>query len=136
MIVGIGNDLESITRVAQVLERQPAFLNMILTKEEVQAAQQRHGKHYAEFIAGRFSAKEAFSKATGYGIGQEVHWHDIAILNADNGRPIITVKNFPYTVRVAITHSDNFVNTIVVIEKLSWLEKLKLSLTGGRGVLQ
>ncbi|MCO6184431.1 holo-ACP synthase [Leuconostoc fallax] len=119
MIIGIGNDTESISRIHGAIERRDNFLTFILTPNELAAASKRKGKHYTEFIAGRFSAKEAFAKATGYGIGNKVHWHDIEILNEDNGRPIMRVKDFPYTTHVAITHSGDYVNTMVVIEKLS-----------------
>lgn len=118
MIIGFGNDIESISRVAQLLERQPQFLAIILTPAEQAAAQQRKGKHFAEFVAGRFSAKEAFSKAVGTGIGNTVGWHDIEILNAENGRPILTAKNFTGRFHVAISHSGDFVNTSVIIEEV------------------
>lgn len=136
MIIGIGNDMESISRVKAVVQRQPDFLTTILTPEEIKAAEKRSGKHYDEFVAGRFSAKEAFSKATGYGIGKQVHWHDVCILNASNGRPLITVKNFPYATRVAITHSGDFVSTIVVIESLNWWQRLWKKLLPQQGVMK
>ena len=135
MIIGIGNDTESISRVGQIVTRQESFMTTILTDAERRQASERHGKHYHEFIAGRFSAKEAFSKATGYGIGAKVHWHDIEVLNEANGRPIMQVKNFPYTIHVAITHSGDVVNTVVVIERLTIWEKVSLRLFPKRGVL-
>lgn len=135
MIIGIGNDTESISRVGNIVNRNSNFMNTILTTRELEQAKKRQGKHFNEFIAGRFSAKEAFSKATGYGIGEKVHWHDIEILNASNGRPIIRVKNFQYNTYVAITHSSDFVNTVVVIERLTVLERISLKLFPKRGVL-
>jgi len=135
MIIGIGNDTESISRVGDIAERKVNFINTILTESERKQAAKRKGKHYNEFIAGRFSAKEAFSKATGYGIGEQVHWHDIEILNATNGRPIMRVKNFVYKTHVAITHSGDRVNTVVIIERLTILERLSLKFFPKRGVL-
>ncbi len=135
MIIGIGNDTESISRVGQIVTRQENFMTTILTDAERRQASERHGKHYHEFVAGRFSAKEAFSKATGYGIGAKVHWHDIEILNEENGRPVMLVKNFPYAIHVAITHSGDFVNTVVVIERLTIWERVSLKLFPKRGVL-
>ncbi|MCK8617374.1 holo-ACP synthase [Fructobacillus sp. M158] len=125
MIIGIGNDMESIARIEAVLERRPNFLSTILTKEEIQAASERTGKHYLEFVAGRFSAKEAYSKALGTGIGKKAAWQDITILNAPSGRPEIRVRGQKATFSVAITHSGDYVSTIVVIEKLSWFERMK-----------
>ncbi|ADG40502.1 MULTISPECIES: holo-ACP synthase [Leuconostoc] len=136
MIIGIGNDTESISRVGQIDERQINFINTILTESEREQASKRKGKHYNEFVAGRFSSKEAFSKATGYGIGEKVHWHDIEVLNADNGRPIMRVKNFAYITHVAITHSGDQVNTVVIIERLTLWDRMSLILFPKRGVLK
>ncbi|MEX0380098.1 holo-ACP synthase [Leuconostoc sp. MS02] len=135
MIIGIGNDTESISRVGIIVEQKNKFIDTILTENERQQAAKRKGKHYNEFIAGRFSAKEAFSKATGFGIGEKVHWHDIEILNAHNGRPIMHVKNFLYKTHVAITHSGDRVNTVVVIERLTIWERMSLKFFPKRGVL-
>ena len=86
MIIGIGNDIESISRVGQIVDQKNKFLTSILTASEIDQASTRRGKHYHEFVAGRFSAKEAFSKATGFGIGEKVKWQDIEVLNEKNGR--------------------------------------------------
>ncbi|MDD9138976.1 holo-ACP synthase [Fructobacillus sp. CRL 2054] len=125
MIIGIGNDMESISRIEAVLQRRPNFLSTILTPSEIEAANKRSGKHYLEFVAGRFSAKEAYSKALGTGIGKSVSWQDVSILNAPSGRPIIHVKGQRHALSVAITHSGDYVSTIVTIERLSWFEKIK-----------
>ncbi|TYC46554.1 holo-ACP synthase [Leuconostoc litchii] len=135
MIIGIGNDTESISRVAQIIERQKSFIPFILTPAERVAAAERKGKHRNEYIAGRFSAKEAFSKATGYGIGEKVQWQDIEILNENTGRPVMKIKNFPYHTYVAITHSGDQVNTVVIIERLTLLEKISVKIFPKRGVL-
>lgn len=124
MIIGIGNDMESISRIAKVLERRPNFLSTILTPAEEAAARERTGKHYLEFVAGRFSAKEAYAKAFGTGIGHAVSWQDISILNAPSGRPVMTVSGQKNRIAVAITHSGDYVNTVVTIEKRSWWQRL------------
>ncbi|MBS9335299.1 holo-ACP synthase [Fructobacillus sp. M1-13] len=125
MIIGIGNDMESISRIESVLNRRPNFLSTILTPAEQEAAKKRTGKHYLEFVAGRFSAKEAYSKALGTGIGKKASWQDITILNAPSGRPIISVRGQNNALSVAITHSGDYVATVVTIESLSFLEKIK-----------
>ncbi|HEY4399503.1 MAG TPA: holo-ACP synthase [Lactobacillaceae bacterium] len=118
MIIGFGNDIESISRINALLERKPQFFDVILTPAERAAAAQRNGKHYVEFLAGRFSAKEAYAKAVGTGIGAQAHWQDIEVLNTENGRPVMTVKNNPHRLHVAISHSGDLVNTSVIIEQL------------------
>lgn len=117
--------MESISRIEAVLNRRPNFLSTILTAKERAAASKRTGKHYLEFVAGRFSAKEAYSKALGTGIGKKAAWQDIEILNAPSGRPTIQVRGQKGTLSVAITHSGDYVSTVVTIEELSWYEKLK-----------
>lgn len=117
--------MESISRIEAVLQRRPNFLSTILTPAEIEVAKQRSGKHYLEFVAGRFSAKEAYSKALGTGIGKNASWQDITILNAPSGRPLIRVKGQKHALSVAITHSGDYVSTIVTIERLSWFEKIK-----------
>ncbi|MBS9338571.1 holo-ACP synthase [Fructobacillus sp. M2-14] len=124
MIIGIGNDMESISRIEAVLNRRPNFLSTILTPKELEVANKRSGKHYLEFVAGRFSAKEAYSKALGTGIGKAVSWQDICILNDDKGRPVIEVLGQKNELSVAITHSGDYVSTIVTIEKLSLWQKI------------
>lgn len=117
--------MESIARVGAVLERRPNFLTTILTGKEQQLLAKRSGKHYLEFVAGRFSAKEAYAKALGTGIGRAVSWQDIEILNAPSGRPVMTVRGQRAKLHVAITHSGDYVNTVVVIEKSPWWQRFK-----------
>ena len=84
-------------------------------------------------LPGVFLRRKLFQKLLANGIGAKVHWHDIEILNEENGRPVVLVKNFPYTIHVAITHSGDFVNTVVVIERLTIWERVSLKLFPKRG---
>ncbi|GAP04341.1 holo-ACP synthase [Fructobacillus tropaeoli] len=130
MIIGIGNDMESISRIEGVLSRRPNFLSTILTPAEQAAVQKRTGKHYLEFVAGRFSAKEAYAKALGTGIGRDVSWQDISILNAKSGRPIMKVVGQKNRIEVAITHSGDYVSTVVTIERVFWVQRLTAHFIG------
>ena len=87
MILGIGNDLECIDRVKQMLVKLPKTATKILTPAELTVFLELSPKRQGEFLAGRFSAKEAYSKAVGTGIGQTVSFLDIEILNDTMGRP-------------------------------------------------
>ena len=87
MILGIGNDLECIDRVKQMLVKLPKTATKILTPAELTVFLELSPKRQGEFLAGRFSAKEAYSKAVGTGIGQTVSFLDIEILNDTLGRP-------------------------------------------------
>ena len=87
VILGIGNDLECIDRVKQMLVKLPKTATKILTPAELTVFLELSPKRQGEFLAGRFSAKEAYSKAVGTGIGQTVSFLDIEILNDTLGRP-------------------------------------------------
>lgn len=117
MIIGIGTDLLDIARVRAILE-QPAgdrFMARVLTAQELQLAEARRGRQ-AEFVAGRFAAKEAVVKALGCGIGKEVSFRDMEVLPDAKGRPVVRLTSAALerlaldgdrlTVHLSITHSD------------------------------
>ena len=88
MIYGIGTDLVNIKRIEEVLFRfGDRFLHRILSEEEV--AEYAKSAQPARFVAKRFAAKEAFSKAYGTGIGESVGWHDVRITHDALGKPLI-----------------------------------------------
>ena len=78
MILGIGNDLCDVEHIASVIQRHGRrFLDRTFTQAEQALAQRR--SEPCLFYAGRFAAKEAFVKALGTGIIEQVHWTDIGI---------------------------------------------------------
>lgn len=85
-----------ITEVKRFLDKidNPNFLNRIFTAEE-QALFEKitNQQTRVEKIAGRFCAKEAVSKALGTGISEGVNFVDIEILQQQNGRPFVNLKN-------------------------------------------
>ena len=86
MIRGIGVDIVEIGRVEALLERfGERFVRRILNEREIQAFRQRGSN--PSFLASRFAAKEAASKAMGTGIAQGVGFHDIEVANDSSGRP-------------------------------------------------
>ena len=88
MIYGIGTDLVDIKRIENALFRYgDRFLHRILAEEEVAAYAE--SAQPARFLAKRFAAKEAFSKAWGTGIGEAVGWHDVAVTHDARGKPLI-----------------------------------------------
>ncbi len=88
MIYGIGTDIVNVARIERALERYgERFPQRILA--DVEMAEYAKAAHPARFLAKRFAAKEAYSKAYGTGIGQEFGWHDIHIGHDPQGRPVI-----------------------------------------------
>ncbi len=92
MIAGIGVDIIRINRIAGILERQgDRFARRILTPLEF-AAYHTAGNP-VPFLAKRFAAKEAASKALGTGIGK-VSFKDIEVNNNDNGAPLLVLHGY------------------------------------------
>lgn len=117
MISGIGIDIVEIPRIKKILERQQTkFVERILTPYEKDAFDQLSENRQLEFLAGRFAAKEAFSKAAGTGIGQDLSFQDIEVRNDDKGKPIIRYKQ-QKGIHLSISHSSNYAVAQVIIEK-------------------
>jgi len=88
MIVGIGTDVCSVGRVAEVLARHgERFVNRILTPDE--RGRYARTRDKAGHLAKRFAAKEAFSKAIGTGIHAPFRWHSITVGRDAKGKPLI-----------------------------------------------
>jgi holo-[acyl-carrier protein] synthase len=90
-IYGIGTDICDVRRIADALQRRgERFALKVLGPGEIEAWRARsarwpeRGKRY---VATRFSAKEAFSKAIGLGLRMPMTWRDCEILNASSGKP-------------------------------------------------
>jgi holo-[acyl-carrier protein] synthase len=88
LIVGIGTDVCSVERIRVALERHgDRFAKHILAETEWAAF--KRNKKPANFLARRFAAKEAFSKAMGTGLVSPVRWPNIAIGHDALGKPQI-----------------------------------------------
>ncbi|MDE2400895.1 MAG: holo-ACP synthase [Burkholderiales bacterium] len=96
MIVGIGTDLCDIRRVdAAVQRRGDRFAERVLGPQELLVYRQRQARaplRGLRYLATRFAAKEAFSKAIGLGIHWPMTWRACEILNAASGRPHIALN--------------------------------------------
>lgn len=90
MINGIGVDLLELKRVAAVYEKHgKRFVRRILTSAEQHEADSRASK--VNYIAKQFAAKEAVSKAIGFGIGK-LRFTDIEVLRDDSGKPHVNLS--------------------------------------------
>jgi holo-[acyl-carrier protein] synthase len=93
MIYGIGTDIVQISRVEAALARSgERFAEKILGPQELDKYHARRAKNAVRglrFLATRFSAKEAFSKAIGLGMRMPMTWRSAQMLNAPSGKPII-----------------------------------------------
>ncbi|MCI2034064.1 MAG: holo-ACP synthase [Lactobacillus sp.] len=115
MIYGIGVDITALARIHAAQTRNAHFAKKILTEAELAVFEELGNKRALEFLAGRFSLKEAYSKAYGTGLGP-VQLHDVECLNDENGRPEITKHPYSGKAFVSISHTDELVMTEVILE--------------------
>ena len=88
MILGVGTDLCEIRRIEEALERfGERFARRILVDSELAVFRRRRKR--AAYLAKRFAAKEAFSKAMGTGIHFPVNWHNVWVVNDRAGKPAL-----------------------------------------------
>jgi holo-[acyl-carrier protein] synthase len=87
MIFGIGTDIVAVSRIDAAIARHgDRFTDRILTAQE-KLDLAAHA--LPRFLAKRFAAKEAFSKAYGTGISAEVSWHDVMVSHDERGKPVL-----------------------------------------------
>jgi len=115
MIKGIGIDIIELARIKDIVDRQPKLINRILTAAEKQTFEQLVDSRRIEFLAGRFAAKEAYSKAVGTGIGKEISFHDIEIAADSLGKPMIVRP--AGSAHLSISHSRDYAVAQVIIEE-------------------
>jgi holo-[acyl-carrier protein] synthase len=91
MILGVGIDIIEVDRIAKSHERfGERFLNRILHPAEIEYCLSH--KIPAPFLAARFAAKEAISKAFGTGIGAQLSWKDMEIRRKPSGEPYVILS--------------------------------------------
>ena len=93
MIYGIGTDVCDVRRVRAALQRRgERFAERVLGERELAVfhARRAHAEvRGVAYLATRFSAKEAFSKAIGLGIRMPMTWRACEILNEASGKPYV-----------------------------------------------
>jgi len=91
MIYGIGTDVCDIRRIADTLARRgERFAEKVLGPHELEVFRARRAKVESRgiaYLATRFSAKEAFSKAIGLGMRMPMSWRACEIVKAPSGKP-------------------------------------------------
>ncbi|MBN2044488.1 MAG: holo-ACP synthase [Anaerolineales bacterium] len=123
MIVGIGVDLVSVSRLAENLENG-RFKQKVFTAREIadceafKSSQQRY--------AGKFAAKEALMKAIGKGIRQAVGFWQIEVLNAESGAPYLQLTGEAEKtlaalgadrIHLSISHLEEMAVATVILER-------------------
>ena len=116
MIVGHGIDIEELASIQNAVEKREGFAQRVLTEKEMERFSSLKGRRQIEYLAGRWSAKEAFSKAMGTGIGK-LGFQDLEVLNNERGAPYFSKSPFSGKVWLSISHTDQFVTASVILEE-------------------
>ena len=124
MILGTGIDIIEVARIASSLEKfGDRFVNRILLPDEL--AYCRLHRNPAPFIAVRFAAKEAISKAFGTGIGAALGWRDMEIRRKESGEPFVVLHGQgaelfaargAQRLHVSLTHTENYAAASAILE--------------------
>lgn len=128
MITGIGTDLCDIRRIEATLQRRgDRFAEKVLGERELVVWRARRDKvslRGLRYLATRFAAKEAFSKAIGLGIHWPMTWRACQILNDSSGKPVIVLDGEladwfaqrRWQAHVTVTDEGDLAQAFVVIE--------------------
>ena len=124
MILGTGIDLIEVARIASSLEKfGDRLVNRILLPDEI--AYCRSHKNPAPFLAARFAAKEAVSKAFGTGIGAALGWQDIEVRRKETGAPFVVLHGRGQELfaargarqlHISLTHTEHYAAATAVLE--------------------
>ena len=129
MIFGIGTDICDVRRIAATFERQgERFAERVLGEAERavwQARRARSPGRGLRYLATRFSAKEAFSKAIGLGMRMPMAWRLCEVLNEPSGKPFIVLHDplkswceaQGLSVHVTVTDETDYAASFVVVER-------------------
>ncbi len=130
MVSGIGTDIIRIDRIAAALSRHgDRFAEKILGPQEMEKYLRRKQKvevRGVRFLATRFAAKEAFSKAIGLGMRMPMTWRAAQFLNAPSGKPIVVtsgalsefMQQHGLSAQVSLTDEAEYAVAFVIVEKI------------------
>ena len=136
-IYGIGTDIVMVRRVDDLLARYgDRFARRVLGPEELAEFHRRRGRgdhgpaYAARYLAKRFAAKEAFSKAIGLGLRGPMTLLSLQILNDPRGKPVAHprkalepwLRERGLVAHVSVTDEQEAVVAFVVVERISFPE--------------
>ena len=124
MILGVGIDIIEVARIAASLEKfGHRFGQRILLPDEIAYCLAHRSP--APFVAARFAAKEAISKAFGTGISAQLGWQDMEIAHKESGEPYVILhgkgKKLFETRRaknifVSISHTQQYAAVVAILD--------------------
>ena len=124
MILGIGIDIIEVARIQASYERfGDRFLKRILHPNEIGYCLSH--KIPGPFLAARFAAKEAISKAFGTGIGAELGWQDMEVGRKPSGEPFVILhqaglrllqQRQARAVLISLSHTQQHATAVAILE--------------------
>jgi holo-[acyl-carrier protein] synthase len=124
MILGVGIDIIEVERIRTSHERfGERFLNRILHPNEISYCLSH--KAPAPFLAVRFAAKEAISKAFGTGIGAQLGWRDMEVGRKASGEPFVILheagqkllkERNARDVLISLSHTQNYAAAVAILD--------------------
>jgi len=129
MIHGLGTDICDVRRIRESVERHgQRFAEKVLSEAELAVYRRRSARwpdRGLRYLATRFSAKEAFSKAIGLGMRMPMTWRTCEIANLASGQPVIVLHGAlktwfeaqGLTAHVTLTDETDYAASFVVVEK-------------------
>jgi holo-[acyl-carrier-protein] synthase len=129
MIFGIGTDICDVRRIRASLDRHgERFVRKILSEAEFatwQARSARWPERGVRYLATRFSAKEAFSKAVGLGMRMPMTWRLCEVDKLPSGQPVIVLHGElkawfearGLRAQVSVTDESDYAASFVIVEK-------------------
>ena len=131
MIYGIGTDICDVRRIRASVERHgERFAQKVLTDAELavwRARSQRWPERGLRYLATRFSAKEAFSKAVGLGMVMPMTWRNCEIANLPSGQPTVVLHGAMHEwmqerglhAWISVTDETDYAASFCVVERRS-----------------
>ena len=129
MIYGIGTDICDIRRIRASLARHgERFAQRILSDGELATWTERSARwpdRGVSYLATRFSAKEAFSKAIGLGMRMPMTWRNCEITKVSSGKPEIVLHGAlkawfdarQLSAHISVTDETDYAASFCVVEK-------------------
>ena len=129
-IYGVGTDICDIRRIRASLARHgERFAAKVLCESEIaiwRERTQRWPDRGVRFLATRFSAKEAFSKAIGLGMRMPMTWRRCEIAKVPSGQPVVVLHGALKTwfearglvAHVSVSDESDYATSIVIVESI------------------
>lgn len=124
MILGTGIDIIEVSRIEASHQKfGERFLQRILKPAEI--AYCLSHKRPAPFLAARFAAKEAISKAFGTGIGAKLGWQDMEVGRKESGEPFVILheggqrllaERNGRIVHLTLSHTEHYAAAMAILE--------------------